>query len=54
MTKTFSAGIAKPRVEIGFSQESGTQQEGPCWKKCSLKEKKKIRVCSFMVLEQKN
>ena len=40
MTKTFSAGIAKLRVATGFSQESGTQQEGPCWKKLFVKRKK--------------
>jgi hypothetical protein len=36
MIKTFSAGIAKLRVAAA----SGTQQEGPCWKNCSLKEKR--------------
>jgi hypothetical protein len=40
MTKSFSAGIAKPRLATGFSQETGTQQEGPCWKKLFFKGKK--------------
>jgi hypothetical protein len=51
MAKTSSGGSAKPRVATGFSQETGTQQEGPCWKNLFFKGKK--RICSFMVLEQK-
>ena len=43
MTKTFSAGIAKQRVATG----SGTQQEGPCWKNCSLKEKRESATLCY-------
>jgi hypothetical protein len=43
MTKTFSAGIAKLRVVTA----SGTQQEGPCWKNCSLKEKRESAASWF-------
>jgi hypothetical protein len=47
MAKYFSAGIAKQRVATGLSQASGTQQEGPCWKNCSLKEKRESAASWF-------
>jgi hypothetical protein len=34
--KTLSGGSSKLRVATCFNQETGTQQEGPCWRNCSL------------------
>jgi hypothetical protein len=36
MANTFCAGIAKPRMAKGFSQDQA-EQEGHCWKKCFFK-----------------
>jgi hypothetical protein len=36
MAKTLSGGSSKLRVATGFNQETGTQQEGPCSRNCSL------------------